>query len=88
MDFLRRNLPQGLGHVRPFVLRVLDAMKPVTAEKLQAELAAKVTENPNLVLAIRSDTEAPVGQLVKVMDAAKAAKVKAVTAYTKQPGQK
>ena len=61
---------------------------PVTAEKLQEELTAKVRENPNLVLAIRSDTEAPVGQLVKVMDAAKVAKVKAVTAYTKQPGQK
>ena len=52
---------------------------PVTAEKLQEELTAKVRENPNVVLAIRSDTEAPVGQLVKVMD---------VTAYTKQPGQK
>jgi len=62
--------------------------KPVTAEKLQEELAAKVKENPNLTLAIRSDAEAPVGQLVKVMDAAKVAKVKAVSAYTKQPGQK
>ncbi len=61
---------------------------PVTAEKLQEELTAKVRVNPNVVLAIRSDTEAPVGQLVKVMDAAKVAKVKAVTAYTKQPGQK
>ena len=61
---------------------------PVTAEKLQEELTSKVRENPNLVLAIRSATEAPVVQLVKVMDAAKAAKVKAVTAYTKQPGQK
>lgn len=61
---------------------------PVTGEKLQEELAAKVKENPNVALAIRSDTEAPVGQLVKVMDAAKAAHIKAVTAYTKQPGQK
>ena len=61
---------------------------PVTAEKLQEELAARVRENPNVVLAIRSDTDAPVGQLVKVMDAAKAARIKAVTAYTKQPGQK
>lgn len=62
--------------------------KPVTAEKLAAELAAKARANPNLTLAIRSDTDAPVGQLVKVMDAAKAAKIKAVTAYTKQPGQR
>ena len=28
VDFLRRNLPQGLGQVRPFVQRVLDAKKP------------------------------------------------------------
>jgi biopolymer transport protein ExbD len=62
------------------------AGQPVTQDKLEAELRAKVRENPNVVLAIRSDTEAPVGQLVKVMDAAKAAHVKAVTAYTKQPG--
>lgn len=62
--------------------------KPVTAERLQAELAAKARENPNVVLAIRSDTDAPVGQLVRVMDAAKAARIKSVTAYTKQPGQK
>ncbi len=61
---------------------------PVTAEKLQEELAARVRENPNVTLAIRSDTDAPVGQLVKVMDAAKAARIKAVSAYTKQPGQR
>ena len=64
------------------------AGKPITADQLQAELTAKVSENPNVALAIRSDTEAPVGQLVKVMDAAKAAKIKAITAYTKQAGQK
>jgi len=61
---------------------------PVTAEKLQEELAARARANPNVILAIRSDTDAPVGQLVKVMDAAKAAKIKSVTAYTKQPGQR
>ncbi|MBM3871262.1 MAG: biopolymer transporter ExbD [Verrucomicrobia bacterium] len=61
---------------------------PVTIEKLQEELAAKARANPQVILAIRSDTDAPVGQLVKVMDAAKSAKIKSVTAYTKQPGQR
>ena len=31
LDFLQRSLPRGLGAVRPFVQRVLDAKKPVTA---------------------------------------------------------
>ena len=61
---------------------------PVTIEKLQEELAVKARANPQVILAIRSDTDAPVGQLVKVMDAAKSAKIKSVTAYTKQPGQR
>lgn len=62
--------------------------KPMTVERLQEELSAKVRANPNLVLAVRSDTDAPVGQLVKVMDAAKSARIKTVTAYTKQAVQK
>ena len=62
--------------------------KPMTGGRLQEELSAKVRANPNLVLAVRSDTDAPVGQLVKVMDAAKSARIKTVTAYTKQAGQK
>ncbi|MFM8469600.1 MAG: helix-turn-helix domain-containing protein [Limisphaerales bacterium] len=31
VDFLRRNLPSGLGQLRPFVKRVLDAKKPMPA---------------------------------------------------------
>ena len=31
VDFLRRNLPSGMGQVRPFVQRMLDAKKPVSA---------------------------------------------------------
>ena len=76
---LMQELNAALGQVP-------EAKRDAVRAKLEAELRAKVRENPNVVLAIRSDTEAPVGQLVKVMDAAKAAHVKAVTAYTKQPG--
>lgn len=56
---------------------------PVTVDKLQAELVARAAKNPQLMISIRADNEAPFGQIVKVMDAAKAAKVKSVSAFTK-----
>ncbi len=31
VEFLRRNLPRGMGQVRPFVQRILDAKKPASA---------------------------------------------------------
>jgi biopolymer transport protein ExbD len=57
---------------------------PVTGESLRAELLSRVKANPELRLAIRADTRAPFGQIVKVMDAAKEAKVKMVSAFTKE----
>jgi biopolymer transport protein ExbD len=60
---------------------------PVTAERLQSELMSRVAKNPQLTLAIRADTDAPFGQIVKVMDMAKLAHVKSVSAFTKNAGQ-
>ena len=57
--------------------------RPVTLEKLQAELAAAATANPKISLAIRADTDAPFGEIIKVMDASKSAGVKMVSAFTK-----
>jgi biopolymer transport protein ExbD len=37
-------------------------------------------------LSIRADVEAPFGQIVKVMDAAKAANIKTVSAFTRPAG--
>ena len=54
---------------------------PVTLEKLRADLIAAVRANPNTTLGIRADTEAPVGQLIKVRDAAQAANIKSVSVY-------
>ena len=69
------------------VFRVgLDA-KPVTAERLKDELLAAAQKTPSLKLAIRADKEAPFGQIVKVMDAAKEAKIKIVSAFTRDAGQ-
>ena len=56
----------------------------VTGETLRSELLARAKANPELKLAIRADTKAPFGQIVKVMDAAKEAKVKMVNAFTKE----
>ena len=59
----------------------------VTGETLRAELLARAKTNPELKLAIRADTKAPFGQIVKVMDAAKEAKVKMINAFTKEAGK-
>jgi biopolymer transport protein ExbD len=60
---------------------------PLTAEHLRSELLARAAQNPDLKLAISADTKAPFGQIVKVMDAAKAAKIKLVNAFTKEPAK-
>lgn len=51
VDFLRRNLPRGLGQVRPFVQRVLDAKKLTTAVDLSRPLTPRLRL---LVSALRS----------------------------------
>jgi len=60
---------------------------PCTIDTLQNQLAAKVAENPRLKLAVRADQNAPWGRIVAVMDAAKAAKVTDISAFTKQEGK-
>lgn len=57
---------------------------PLTVENFRNELLARAQKNPDLKLAINADKAAPFGQIVKVMDAAKEAKVKFVSAYTKE----
>ena len=57
---------------------------PVTDERLRSELLARTEKDPKLKLAISADKEAPFGQIVKVMDAAKEAKIKTVNAFTKE----
>jgi biopolymer transport protein ExbD len=56
---------------------------PVTLEKLKEGLIEAVRANPNTTLAIRADTDAPVGQLIKVRDAAQAANIKVAIIYVR-----
>ena len=60
---------------------------PYTLEALQAQFLALAAQNPKLKLAVRADKDAPWGQLVAVMDAAKAAKITNISAYTKEAGK-
>lgn len=57
--------------------------KPVALDQLQAQLQARSARNPALILSVRADTDAPFGQIVKIMDAAKAANIKTISAFTK-----
>ncbi|MCC7374634.1 MAG: biopolymer transporter ExbD [Verrucomicrobiales bacterium] len=60
--------------------------RPVTFERLEQELASLAAANSNLSLAIQADEGAPWGQIVRVMDAAKTAKIRTVDAATRGPG--
>jgi len=57
---------------------------PMTEANLRTELISRTGKNPELKLAINADKDAPFGKIVKVMDSAKDAKVKFVSAYTKE----
>jgi biopolymer transport protein ExbD len=60
---------------------------PVTVDSLKEKLLAAVAKTPELKLAISADKSSPFGQIVKVMDAAKEAKIKNVNAFTKEAGK-
>jgi biopolymer transport protein ExbD len=78
------NLIVTIARQQPYLY--LDA-RPVTLDRLQDELKAGVAKNSQVALSIRADTDAPFGQIVKVMDAAKSAGIKVVNAFTKTAEQ-
>ncbi len=61
---------------------------PVTEERLKERLTEDARKNPDLKIAINADKEAPFGQIVKVMDAAKEAHINMVNAFTREPAGK
>jgi biopolymer transport protein ExbD len=70
------------------VLRLGADAKPVTVERLKEELLLAVAKSPDVKLAISADKNAPIGQVIKVMDASKEAKLKTgVNLFTKEPGK-
>jgi biopolymer transport protein ExbD len=60
---------------------------PVTFDQLKDQLKSAVSKNPELVLAINADENAPWGKVVKIRDAAADAKIKSLVAFTRQPAK-
>lgn len=56
---------------------------PLTSDQLRDQLVAQVAKDAGVKLAIRADKSAPWESIVKVMDLAKAAKIKTLSAFTK-----
>jgi biopolymer transport protein ExbD len=79
-----KDVPLIVSIDAPGNLRLGNEARPVTAEQLLAELTQRAGQNPELKMAISADKSAPFGQIVKVMDAAKSAHVKTVSAFTKE----
>jgi biopolymer transport protein ExbD len=59
---------------------------PITLERLREELRKAAQRGPRVSLSIRADQEAPFGQIIRVMDAAKESGIKAVNAFTRPTG--
>ena len=59
----------------------------VTPDQLRGQLLEAVRKNPDTKLAVRADKKAPWESIVKVMDLAKSAKVKSLSAFTKDAGK-
>lgn len=55
---------------------------PVTMDQLQRALTDAAKQNPKVSVYIDADTAAPFGQIIKVMDATKAAHISSVSAKT------
>ena len=63
---------------------------PQTPDQLRAQLLARAAQEPDLKVTIRADKKAPWESIVKVMDIARAAKIKTLSAVTKdatKPGK-
>ena len=57
---------------------------PVTEERLRSEFMERAKKNPDLKIALSADKEAPFGQIIKVLDAAKEAGIKSIPAFMKE----
>ena len=64
-------------------LRLGAEARPVTIDQLKSELLSQAAKKTDLKVAINADKSAPFGEIIKVMDAAKAAHIKMVNAFTK-----
>jgi biopolymer transport protein ExbD len=60
---------------------------PVTPDQLAGRFREAVGKNPQIQLAVRADKNAPWGKIVSIYDAASAAHIKILSAFTKEAGR-
>ena len=97
------NLPEskqakaGATDAKPFLVTIATNSpyfylgdKPVTLDRLQNELNSAVKKDAQVTLAIRADRKSPLGEVIKVWDAAKSANISAdrVKLITDKPAAK
>ena len=70
------------------ILRLGDQAKPVTPDELKEELVNAVAQNPQVKVSLSADKGVPFGQIVRVMDITREAKIQSVNAFTKPPAAK
>ncbi len=58
--------------------------QPVTYDRLQNEIETAVKKDPQLKVTIKADKHAPLGEYIRVIDAATAAKVAGITLQTEK----
>jgi biopolymer transport protein ExbD len=59
----------------------------VTEDQLRSQLMSSTAKQSDVKLVLRADKTAPFGQIVKVIDLAKDAKIKSLSTYTEKPGK-
>lgn len=97
---LKLSLPEskqakpGAADSKPFVVVVATNFpfffledKPVTLDRLQNEMLAAVKRDPQVKVSIKADKQAPFGEVIKIIDAAKVAQVASISAITEKPAR-
>ena len=79
-SFSSRNLPLRLNVDHEGALRFAGEREPVSLDEVKARFADEMKRDPSLRLSVSADRKAPFGQIIKIMDAAKEAKINAVDA--------
>jgi biopolymer transport protein ExbD len=81
----------GPTEVKPFMVIISSNApylyfdnQPVTMDRLQKELADATRKDPQLKMSIKADKHAPFGEVIRVIDAAKAANVAGISAITEK----
>ena len=78
-----QDTPPSIIYVTPDGKLFLDDA-PVDSGQLADLLKGKLASNPEFKVAMKSDTKAPFGAVVKVMDAAHAAGISDLTTFTQE----